>query len=169
MGEIWQARDFAIKAHGDQTYGGDPYAVHLFDVVIVARDFDCTNAQWKAAFLHDVLEDTAVTSDQILDHFGPDVLTIVYACTGEGDDRRERMASIYRKIAKHPEAALVKLADRIANVEAATPGGHHWRRYRNEMSDFRAAIRPHVPTAMWERLEQNYRADTQPSSQDRPK
>ena len=158
MAEIWQARDFAIKAHGDQKYDGEPYGVHLFAVVGVARDFDCTNAQWKSAFLHDVLEDTAITSDQILDYFGEDVLTIVYACTGEGESRHERMASIYRKIADHPQAALVKLADRIANVEAATPGGHHWCRYRSEMNDFRAAIRPYVPTEMWERLERNYRA-----------
>lgn len=155
-GEIWEARDFAIKAHGNQLYGGEPYGVHLFAVVSVARDFGCTNAQWKAAFLHDVLEDTAATSDQILDLFGEDVLRIVYACTGEGEERRDRVACIYRRIAEHPPAALVKLADRIANVEAATPGGHHWRRYKSEQPDFRAVIRPHVPEAMWQRLERNW-------------
>lgn len=157
MSEVYQARDFAIKAHGDQKYGGDPYGVHLFDVVAIAKEYGCTDAQWKAAFLHDVLEDTAVTSDQILDLFGADVLSIVYACTGEGIDRAERVACIYRRIADYPAAALVKLADRIANVEAATPGGHHWWRYKAELPGFRAVIRPHVPDAMWERLERNYR------------
>ncbi len=156
MGEICEARNFAIEMHGDQKYGGEPYGVHLFAVVAVALDFGCTNAQWKAAFLHDVLEDTAATSDQVLDLFGDSVLRIVFACTGEGDTRAERSISIYRKIAAHPEAALVKLADRIANVEAATPGDHHWRRYRDEMPSFRAAIRPHVPEGMWQRLERNY-------------
>ena len=156
MGEIVDARDFALRAHGDQTYGEEPYGVHLFDVVAVAKDFGATDAQWKAAFLHDVLEDTAATSDQILDLFGEDVLRIVYACTGEGETRAERVSCIYRRIADHPPAALVKLADRIANAEAATPGGHHWRRYKSEMAGFRAVIRPHVPAAMWNRLEQRF-------------
>lgn len=156
MSKIYEARDFALKAHGDQRYGGAPYGVHLFAVVQVARDFNCSNAQWKAAFLHDVLEDTPATSDQILDLFGEDVLRIVYACTGEGNDRASRNASIYRKIADYPPAALVKLADRIANVEAAVPGGHFWRRYQSELPAFRAAVRPHVPVAMWNRLERNF-------------
>ncbi len=159
MGEIWEARNFAIAAHGDQKYGGESYGVHLFAVARVARDFDCTQVQWKAAFLHDVLEDTATAEGEILNVFGEDVLRIVAACTGEGDDRTERIASIYRKIAEYPPAALVKLADRIANVEAATPDGHHWRRYKVEMPGFRAAIRPHVPETMWNRLERSYRHD----------
>jgi (p)ppGpp synthase/HD superfamily hydrolase len=158
VSEVHEARDFAIKAHGDQTYGGEPYGVHLFDVVGIAKEFGANDAQWKAAFLHDVLEDTAVTSDQILDLFGEDVLRIVYACTGEGETRADRVSCIYRRIEDHPPAALVKLADRIANVEAATPGGHHWRRYKSEMSGFRAIIRPHVPAEMWARLEGKYAA-----------
>jgi len=164
MAQIYEARDFALKAHGDQKYNGDPYGVHLFAVVQVARDFDCTNAQWMAAFLHDVLEDTSATSDQILDLFGEDVLRIVYACTGEGEDRRERNACIYRRVAEHPPAALVKLADRIANVEAAQSGDYHWRRYRDELPAFRAAIRPHVPAAMWDRLERHFSPNPSPEA-----
>jgi (p)ppGpp synthase/HD superfamily hydrolase len=156
MSEIYQARDFALKAHGDQRYGDEPYGVHLFAVVQVARDFNCTSTQWKAAFLHDVLEDTAATSDQILDLFGPEVLAIVYACTGEGEDRYDRNQSIYRKIAAHPPAAFVKLADRIANVEAAEKYDRHWERYALEQPSFCAVIRPHVPTGMWDRLERAF-------------
>jgi (p)ppGpp synthase/HD superfamily hydrolase len=157
MGEIYEARDFAIKAHGDQKYGGDPYGVHLFHVAGIIQDFGFPNAYRKAAFLHDVLEDTAATSDQILDLFGEEVLSLVYACTGEGETRADRNASIYRKIVEYPTAAPVKLADRIANVEAATPGCPHWQRYKTEMDAFRAVIRPHVPEEMWERLERNFR------------
>ncbi len=156
MSEIYEARDFAIKAHGDQKYGGEPYGVHLFAVAQVARDFGATNAQWKAAFLHDVLEDTPATSDQILDLFGEDVLGLVYACTGEGHNRKARNASIYRKIEAYPPAAFIKLADRIANVEASEPGSSHRAMYRKELDAFRAVIRPHVPAAMWDRLERAF-------------
>jgi (p)ppGpp synthase/HD superfamily hydrolase len=157
VSEIWEARDFAIRAHGDQKYGGEPYGVHLFDVAGIVHEFGYSNDHRKAAFLHDVLEDTATTSDQILDLFGENVLRLVFACTGEGESRAERNNSIYRKIVEYPPAAPVKLADRIANVEAATPGCHHWRRYKAEMPQFRAVIRPHVPDQMWDRLEGSFR------------
>lgn len=156
MSEIYEARNFAMNAHGDQKYDGQPYGVHLFAVAQVARDFNCSIAQWKAAFLHDVLEDTAATSDEILDLFGDEVLSIVYACTGEGESRYERNQSIYAKITAYPEAALVKLADRIANVEASVRGDQHWTRYNGEMDDFRAIVRQHVPPEMWERLERAF-------------
>lgn len=156
MSEIYQARDFALKMHGNQRYGDEPYGVHLFAVVQIARDFDCTSTQWKACFLHDVLEDTQATSDQILDLFGPDVLSIVYACTGEGEYRYDRNQSIYRKITAYPPAAFVKLADRIANVEASDLHDKHWTRYAVEQPEFCAVIRPHVPPCMWDRLERAF-------------
>jgi (p)ppGpp synthase/HD superfamily hydrolase len=167
VGEIYQARDFALRAHGDQKYGDLPYGVHLFDVVQVLRDFDATNSEWKAGFLHDVLEDTATTSDQILDLFGEDVLRLVYACTGEGKTRYDRNQCIYERINAYPPAAKVKLADRIANVEAATPGDRHWRRYKAELDSFRAVIRPHVPASMWARLERNF-PNSPETNHDRP-
>ncbi len=168
MSEIYEARNFALKAHGEQKYGdGEPYGVHLFAVVQVMRDFDCTQDEWKAAFLHDVLEDTEATSDQILDLFGERVLRLVYACTGEGETREDRNQCIYRRIAEYPAAARIKLADRIANVEAATPGGYWWMRYKAELPSFRAAIRPHVSDAMWRRLERNFAPDTQAQGEEK--
>lgn len=158
MAEIYEARDFAIKAHGDQKYDDGPYGVHLFDVAGVVMDFGLSNAYRKAAFLHDVLEDTPVTSDQILDIFGPEVMALVYACTGEGETRAERNLSIYEKISAYPAAAPLKLADRIANVEAATHGDRHWQRYAAEQDAFRAVIRPHVAAAMWDRLDKAFRS-----------
>lgn len=157
MTEIYEARDFAIKAHGDQKYGDQPYGVHLFDVAGIVRDFGLDDRYRKAAFLHDVLEDTAVTLDELVEKFGVDVASLVLACTGEGLNRKTRNASIYRKIAALPPAAAIKLADRIANVENSEPGSGHRLMYTKEQEAFAAAIRPYVNAEWWDRLERAFK------------
>ncbi len=147
------ARRFAIEAHGDQRYDDLPYEHHLTAVVTVLKDFNCSEAAQTAGWLHDVIEDTAFGYDAVEARFGREVADMVMACTGEGETRPERNAAIYRKIAACPAAAVVKAADRIANVEAAAPESKHMARYRGERDGFRAAIEPHVPRAMWARLE----------------
>ena len=68
-----------------------------------------------------------------------------------GGDRATHVASIYEKIAAYPDAAVVKLADRIANVEACETGDKHSVRYAREHLTFAKVIEPHVPAAMWQR------------------
>jgi len=148
-----EAEAFAIAAHGDQLYDGEPYRVHLAAVVRVLNDFGYVGAYEAAGWLHDVVEDTDVGLAEIVDRFGPDVARMVDAVTGLGATRAERNARIYVGIAQEPEAAAVKLADRIANVEAAAAGSTHAARYLREADAFAAAIRPHVASAMWARLE----------------
>ena len=70
-----------------------------------------------------------------------------------GATRAERNARIYAGIAREPQAAVVKLADRIANVEAASAGSEHGARYAREADAFADAVGSHVPPAMWSRLE----------------
>ncbi len=83
---------------------------------------------------------------------------MVWAVTAEGDLRAEKMAAIYRKIAAEPDAALVKLADRLANVEAAPPGSKHRERYRRERGEFGIHVQQRVPTHAWRRLDAAYQA-----------
>jgi (p)ppGpp synthase/HD superfamily hydrolase len=152
---IERAKRFAAEAHAGQEYGGRPYAEsHLPAVVRVLEESGVTDPEVLAAgWLHDVLEDTEASPIDLHRQFGILVFHMVRACTGVGKDRKQRNATIYRGIWSCPSAAVVKLADRIANVEAAAPGSRHMHRYRNEQRGFEAAIRPHVPAAMWERLE----------------
>ncbi len=150
--KVARAREFAVKAHGDQRYGDRPYVEHLAEVVSVLTDFGYKADYLCAGWLHDVVEDTSTTLDEIERNFGSGVARLVDAVSG-GGERANHVASIYKKIAAHPEAAIVKLADRIANVEACAPGDKHAKRYAREHDGFATAIRPHVSPEMWLRYE----------------
>lgn len=148
-----EAEAFAVAAHGGQLYGGRPYREHLAAVVGVLHDFGFVGAYEAAGWLHDVVEDTPVDLATVAALFGADVASMVDAVTGLGATRAERIARIYAGIMREPQAAAVKLADRITNVEAAPVGSEHGTRYVREAGAFAEVVRPHVPAAMWSRLE----------------
>jgi len=158
-----RARAQAITAHAGQTYGDAPYEVHLDHVAaVVERFIDAADARRGdlvvAAYLHDIVEDTAVTIDAVEADFGAAVAGLVAAVTDSpGRDRKERKAKTYPRIrATGPAAVLLKLADRIANVEASVAGAPaKLGMYRLEWWGFFGALYdpadgPHRP--MWEHL-----------------
>jgi (p)ppGpp synthase/HD superfamily hydrolase len=119
---IAAAKTFAALVHDEKRYGAEPYSRHLQDVVDVLLKFEVTTKDILAAgYLHDVLEDTEVTKDTLLNLFGSRVTELVFAVTdGEGKNRAERKAAMYPKVRyMGPDALMVKLADRIANVSHA--------------------------------------------------
>ncbi len=128
MGTMENARSFAIAAHADQRYGGQPYETHLAAVVQVLCDFGYDEPDRQASWLNDVVEDTIVALAQIRSRFGDMVTDLVDAVTRLGPTRQARNAWIYAGLRACPAAAAVKLADRIANVEAAPPGSDHMAR-----------------------------------------
>ena len=92
-----QARDFAIAAHGDQTYGEQPYVFHLDAVVAHLTDFG--EPAQVVGYLHDVVEDTPTTSDDIEQVFGEFVSQCVAIVTDEpGKNRKERKTKTYAKM-----------------------------------------------------------------------
>lgn len=114
---------FATKAHGEQKrkYTGEPYINHPVEVAqIVASVTDDCEAIC-AAFLHDVVEDTPVTLQQISDAgFGPTIAKLVDELTDvsrpSDGNRRQRKALDREHLAKaSPRAQTVKLADLISN------------------------------------------------------
>lgn len=136
------AYQLAVQAHEGQTYGEHPYIWHceqaareLISAGITADDL------LAAAWLHDVLEDTALTREQIAESCGAGVADLVYACTGVGKNRRERNAGIAERVKLHPRAALVKVADRVANMrECLRTEDGRWGMYLREAPAFRAAV-----------------------------
>ena len=120
---LLKAKVFAVKAHGQQMYGDKPYVVHLEHVHEVMKQYRSTNPDvlvHMAAWLHDVLEDTAISKAELVRSFGEEVADIVYRVSDEpGTDRAERKRKTYAKIRCHTDATTVKLCDRIANVEAS--------------------------------------------------
>lgn len=142
---ILQARAFAIEAHGDQKYGVHPYVVHLDFVVSVLARFGVIDPSiLAAAFLHDTIEDTEVIHEDIVEHFGKPVASIVFAVSdGPGRNRRERKARVYETVPQVYGALEVKLADRIANIEQCQREDNKklLKMYRKEQGAFEDHLR----------------------------
>lgn len=156
---VARAKAFALAHHGDQLYGDVPYEAHLQAVVDVMTDFGFTNPNWlAAAWLHDVIEDTKATRKMVKEEFGDLVASIVWAVTGVGRNRKERNRAIYDKMLTAPEASVLKVADRIANVERSERGSKHREMYVAERADFYHNVARFVPGIMTERLEAAYEA-----------
>jgi (p)ppGpp synthase/HD superfamily hydrolase len=105
-------------------YTNEPYIVHPAEVAsIVATVPDATEEMLAAAWLHDVVEDTGVTLDQVHLLFGADVAKLVFWLTDvskpEDGNRAARKAIDRAHIAAAPAAAqTVKLADLISNTKS---------------------------------------------------
>lgn len=153
-----RAAAFAAKAHGHQEYAGGSFLEnHLGRVVETLRQFGETDEiKLAAAWLHDTVEDTSVTVHDVRREFGDDVADLVWRLTDEqGENRHERHAKTHAKIRGSTAAVRIKLADRIANVEAALEQRSDlYGMYRNEHVHFRADLyREGEWEEMWRRLD----------------
>ncbi len=153
------AREFALAAHGDQKYGTQPYAVHLDAVAGIAAAYG-DEAQ-TIAYLHDVVEDTAVPLNAIREQFGERIATCVSLLTdGPGGDRKERKVRTNAKLKATSEefqiALVVKAADRLANLRASAGASapSKLQMYREEHPAFRdAAFRPGLCDELWDEID----------------
>lgn len=137
------ARGYAILQHGSQLYDGRPYSYHLEAVSAVLERFGHMSPELRAAaWLHDVVEDTEATAEDVSASFGRRVGELVWAVTSEpGKNRKERNALTYPKIRATAGATVLKLADRIANVEHSLTGdGRLLGMYKKEHPAFKAAL-----------------------------
>lgn len=155
-GKLDLAKAFAAKAHGEQKYGDQPYTVHLAAVEQVLIRYGITDEDLRiAAWLHDTVEDTYLTKEEIRAEFGDRVAELVWCVTNEpGKNRRERHLKTYPKIKANPEALLLKLADRIANIEACYETNSNLiGMYRKEAVSFEKALRVEDQyDEMWEHI-----------------
>lgn len=155
---VKRAAAFAARAHADQEYaGGSFHESHLGRVVETLRQFGETDeTRLAAAWLHDTVEDTSVSIEDIRRDFGDDVADLVWRLTDEaGRNRRERHAKTHEKIRGSTAAVRIKLADRIANVESALEQHSNlYGMFRKEHVHFRAELyREGECEAMWRRLD----------------
>lgn len=152
-----KAFSLAEVFHQHQKYGNEPYTKHLKDVVSVLKSFGINDPYLlAAAWLHDAVEDTRLTIETVQQEFGDDVANLVYAVTTEPDrNRKERNAKTYPKIKAIKEAVYLKLADRIANVQASIISSpQKFEMYQKEFSDFKKALKQvGVADQMWFLLE----------------
>lgn len=165
MKEPINPRDFAIKAHGDQRYGDRPYAVHLDAVAELVRTVDPSWDALAVAYLHDVVEDTEVTVQDVRVAFGSRVAGAVVGLTDpEGyANRKARKAELHRRLATLDPCApvprltlLVKAADRLANLASSKAEGKAGllKMYQREHEAFRAAAyRPGLCDDIWAQID----------------
>lgn len=137
------AMNFACLAHAGQNYGEAPYVRHLAHVESVLQrfsfpDFDLLSAAW----LHDCIEDAGISWRTLDERFGEQIAMLVFAVTdGEGANRRERKAASYAKMVDLPRSIILKLADRIANVESSMANDNGlMQMYRKEYQPFREKL-----------------------------
>ena len=138
MNTIEKAREFAARCHGVQLYGKVPYIKHLEDVYRIAKSITTNENIHIAAFLHDVIEDTKCTYQDVVAKFGKEVAELVYAVTDEiGRNRVERKEKTYPKIAESADAITLKICDRLANFEAAHDNNYNkYEMYSEEHFEF---------------------------------
>ena len=118
------AYEFAAEAHKPQKRkSGEPYIIHPVCVArIVAEELELGVDPVIAAFLHDVVEDTSYTIDDIRDRFGEDVAFLVGVVTKEKKDKyvQSKQVDNFRQILASMQydvrALLIKLADRLHNM-----------------------------------------------------
>ncbi len=116
---------YAMKAHGAQKRAsGDPYFSHPLEVAAILTDLKLDDATIVAAVLHDTIEDTASTKEEIEHLFGAEIAGLVDGLTKlkklDLVSKRAEQAENFRKlllaIAEDVRVLLVKLADRLHNM-----------------------------------------------------
>jgi len=136
------ALEYARMYHKNQMYGSFPYFNHIKQTVTVAMELGYDEDIQIACALHDILEDTPLSYNDIKCFAGEKIADVVYDVTDElGKTRKERKDRTYPKISANPDAILVKLCDRIANVRHSyTYNERMYNIYRKENAKFLMGI-----------------------------
>jgi (p)ppGpp synthase/HD superfamily hydrolase len=156
------AISLAHKVHQNQSYGEFDYTKHLRDVSLQLGANGFSEDYWDiAAWLHDTVEDTDLTIEEVEKQFGSKVAMLVEAVTTPSSigNRRARLRRLIELLTACPGAMPLKLADRIANVQFC------WFRQNNklfmyyrEYKTFRGSLRPlnDDPRVMkmWDKLDE---------------
>lgn len=124
---IRKASDYALKHHeGQFRKSGEPYYSHLANVAYILASLHVGPSTIAAGFLHDVIEDTEITKEELAKEFTPEIAELVESVTKIGalklqqKDDPEYQAKNHRKLfiamAKDIRVILIKLADRLHNM-----------------------------------------------------
>src|SRR5450755_3174830 len=115
----------ADRAHdGQLRASGEPYVRHPLAVADILADLEMDRATIAAALLHDVVEDTVVTSEEVADRFGTEIAALVDGVTkltripyqSKEDAQVENLRKMFLAMAKDIRVIIIKLADRLHNM-----------------------------------------------------
>ena len=130
---IEKAYKVAAEAHKDQKRkSGEPYIIHPLCVAIILADLEMDKETIAAGLLHDVVEDTVMTLDELTKEFGPEVAFLVDGVTkltqlnwdkDKVEIQAENLRKMFLAMAKDIRVIIVKLADRLHNMRT----GQYWK------------------------------------------
>lgn len=124
---LLRAYDFAGAAHKNQKRAsGEPYFIHPCAVAEILVELGLDAETIAAALLHDVIEDTPATEDDIRREFGEEILTLVAGVTkldkivfkSQEEEEAENFRKIFVAMAKDIRVIIIKLADRLHNMRS---------------------------------------------------
>jgi GTP diphosphokinase / guanosine-3',5'-bis(diphosphate) 3'-diphosphatase len=123
----WLERVYEVadRAHeGQRRASGEPYVAHPLAVADVLADLEMDRATIAAALLHDVVEDTVLTNEQVAEEFGAEIAALVDGVTkltripyqSKEDAQVENLRKMFLAMAKDIRVIIIKLADRLHNM-----------------------------------------------------
>ena len=127
---VRKAYERAANAHtGQRRLSGEEYVNHPLEVAAILADLELDAETIAAALLHDTVEDTALTSDEVEREFGPEVARLVDGVTKLGrialrSDQQQQAENIRKMMVAMAEdlrVVLIKLADRLHNMRTLDP------------------------------------------------
>lgn len=141
MTKIFEAIDFAQKAHSGQFRKGTPipYIIHPLEVMKILLQFTDDENVIIAGILHDTLEDTETREEEILQFFGQEVLTLVKSATEAEKDKsweeRKQHTLEYLSQTNDKRVLLLTCADKLNNINSIINdynqiGEEIWKRFK---------------------------------------
>src|SRR5579862_6363682 len=124
-GELMRVYELADAAHeGQRRASGESYIEHPLAVAGILADLEMDHQTIAAALLHDVVEDTSITSEQVAQQFGDEVARLVDGVTkltripyqSKEDAQVENLRKMFMAMAKDIRVIIIKLADRLHNM-----------------------------------------------------
>ncbi len=121
---ISRAYSFAEKAHNDQKrLSGEPYFNHLAETAKILAEYEMAAVTVAAGLLHDTLEDTTVTREELKKEFGAEILFLVDGVTKLGtlryhgaDRHNESLRKLFVAMSQDIRVLMIKFADRLHNM-----------------------------------------------------
>ena len=122
---ILKAYNFAKEKHGDQLRkSGEPYIIHPMQVAYILADLGLDDSTICAALLHDVVEDTDVTHQDLINEFGLEIAEMVDGvtklsklnCESVEEEQVENYRKMFLAMGKDIRVIMIKLADRLHNM-----------------------------------------------------
>src|SRR3990167_11184197 len=121
---INKAYKFAESAHaGQKRLSGDPYFIHVFETAKILAKLGMDTETIAGGLLHDVLEDTKITEEEIESEFGSDILFLIKGVTKlgtlkyHGHERHvESLRKFFIAMANDLRVVIIKFADRLHNL-----------------------------------------------------